>query len=308
MKNFKKIFENLIAALSVLVVVLAITLCFYSSGYITSLLVSFVVQFSWLSGGLFLITLVYKKWKLTMLNLFAFSLFLSFYYPFYKNYRVEGEADFSIAHFNVLKYNNNYQQSFQVALETGADMISFQETDFGWCEYLKNNITNEYPYSYLHPRKDCYGMALLSKYKLKDLCITEFKGCPILEGVVDLGTKEVSFISIHTRAPIGRSNFNVRNEQICKLIKDVNKFDGPKIVVGDFNSVPWDSAILGFKSNTKLLDSRSNISATYPSFLAIMAIPIDFIFHSNEIQCLHFSTVSGSSSDHFGVVGEYKIF
>ncbi len=52
-------------------------------------------------------------------------------------------------------------------------------------------------------------------------------------------------------------------------------------------------------------DSRKDLSATYPA-QSPLQIPIDYIFHSPEIVCAKFSTIEGTTSNHFGIIGYYR--
>lgn len=286
---------------------LAVLLTFYSSGYYTSLLLSFVVQFSIVSLLFAVVFLFQKKWKLVAVNLGAFILFYSFYLPFTNSSNLQEKEDFSVAHFNVLKYNREFDKTIDLAKKTNAEILSFQEVDNKWGDNLKEKLKDEYPYSIVVPREDCYGLALFSKLKLSEEKIDDMFGFPILKGKISTEKRDVSFVCIHTRAPIGRNNFYLRNDQIEQLAEDVKILEGAKLVIGDFNSVPWDTAIEDFKMKTSLHDSRKKITPTYPAYLPIAGIPIDFIFHSREINCLSFESLKGSDSDHLGVCGKYSL-
>jgi len=292
---------------SVILLVLATLLTMYSSGYFTSLLLSFVVQYSVVAMGLVFIFVILKNWKYTAVNSVTFILFFLFYIPYTGGDFSTGEADFSIAHFNVLKYNRVFDKTIKQAKNTDAEILSFQEVDSVWAEKLQNALADEYPYSMVIPREDCYGLALFSKLALSSMKVADNYGFPIIEGNIDTPKNKVSFVCIHTRAPLGRDNFDLRNNQIEQLSKDVKTLKGAKLVIGDFNSVPWDTAIKNFKTKTALFDSRKKITPTYPSHLPIAGIPIDFIFHSKEIKCLSFESLKGSNSDHFGVYGKYSL-
>jgi len=55
------------------------------------------------------------------------------------------------------------------------------------------------------------------------------------------------------------------------------------------------------------LDSRKTWAPTFPAWFKFAAIPIDHIFHSQDMLCTNFSTIKTTDSDHYGILGEYYI-
>ncbi len=302
----KKAINYTLSVLPIIFLILAMFFKVRPTGYITSLLFSFAVQFSVFMGVLVIGYCIFKRWKNALISFFAFMIFFSFYSPFLGGYD-QGPTDLSIAQFNVLKFNKDYESTINAALESDCDLISFQEVDENWEAFLVNGLIDEYPYYQVHSRSDCYGLAVFSKYPISETEVISYRGFPSLKGVIELKENEVSFIATHTRSPISRNNFNLRNDQIEHLAEEVKNVEGPLVVIGDFNSVPWDQAIDKFKSNTHLEDSRKSITPTYPSFLPIAGIPIDFIFHSKDLKCVGFDSIKSTSSDHYGVIGKYAL-
>ena len=83
---------------------------------------------------------------------------------------------------------------------------------------------------------------------------------------------------------------------------------GEFLVIGDFNTVPWDNQLSKFKKKTRLVDSRKKLTPTYPSWgpKYIAQIPIDYIFHSKGIRCESLDSIT-LTSDHNAVLGEFEI-
>ncbi|NQY66835.1 MAG: endonuclease/exonuclease/phosphatase family protein [Flavobacteriales bacterium] len=214
---------------------------------------------------------------------------------------------FTVAHFNVLKFNNKFDSVINSALETDADIISFQETNAIWDFKLRKKLSNKYPYVISVPKEACcYGLSVFSKTKISNGETTFFGGHPNLVGDIELNDTTVHFVCSHTAAPTSNAGFENRNQHIKEISSYVSNLDQPVLVIGDFNSVPWDINIQGFKSRTGLIDSRTNICPTYPAWLKIGMIPIDFIFHSEELTCTEFNNIDTTSSDHYGVIGQYN--
>ena len=87
----------------------------------------------------------------------------------------------------------------------------------------------------------------------------------------------------------------------------VSQQSGEFLVLGDFNTVPWDRQLLRFKSDTRLFDSRKKLTPTYPTWNPFVAqIPIDYIFHSEGIGCSSLDSVR-LTSDHKAILGTYRL-
>jgi endonuclease/exonuclease/phosphatase (EEP) superfamily protein YafD len=212
-----------------------------------------------------------------------------------------------VAHFNVLKYTSNHGPTMERAIETDADIISFQEVDHEWADTLLNNLTGRYPYYKIVPHEGSYGLAIFAKHPLENVQVMYTNKVPNLVGEVVVDKQRINFVASHTKAPLGLFNYRHRNSHIAAISHYLKRIEGPVLVIGDFNTVPWDDHLLQFKSDSNLFDSRKNLAATYPNNLSIARIPIDYIFHSREVECLSFSTITGTSSDHFGIVGIYQV-
>jgi endonuclease/exonuclease/phosphatase (EEP) superfamily protein YafD len=217
------------------------------------------------------------------------------------------QQNISFAQFNVLKFNSAYDNVSEQALASGADIISFQEVDTAWDKNLREKLTKQYPYVISYPTEwCCFGVALFSKRPLKNEHIEFLGGVPNIVADVNMEGQLIHVVSVHTSSPIVKQNFVRRNQHLLELTKYLSQVKNPKIVLGDFNSVPWDVYLNEFKTDTKLLDSRHSYVATYPSWLGRFGIPIDYIFHSDDIVCTSFLPLHSTSSDHHGVKGEYR--
>ena len=212
-----------------------------------------------------------------------------------------------IAHFNVLKFNNKTAPTVKQAFESDADLISFVEVDTKWIDALVTGLSEKYPYTILEPRdNDAYGLAVFSKYPLNNPEVLFTAGLPNIVGEICLETDSFHFVASHTKAPLSQANYFRRNRHIELLAEYVDQIEGPKVVMGDFNTVPWDGSIVNFKKDTNLSDSRKSMEGTYPAWAPVGKIPIDYIFHSEDFTCAGFSSLEPTNSDHLGIVGVYQ--
>lgn len=310
----KKIIVKSLKAATIAGLLISIYLRFTQDGWITTLLLSTSMQIS--VGCLIAcgILLIFKNRKYATLSLIAaltFSANFTGYYNDTKDEVVEFEATvprLKIAHFNVLKSNSSKQQTIATVLNSGADIVSLQETDQLWTDEIEEAVKNEYPYSVYFPSDVCcIGISLLSKQPIYNTNISFHGGLPNIEADLIFNDVVMHIITSHTSSPISRSNLDRRNAHLKELSNHVTKIDSPTIVIGDLNTVPWDNNLVNFRADTQLRDSRKAYESTFPSYFGKLGIPIDYIFHSKEISCLSFKTVKIIGSDHLGIIGEYAM-
>ena len=79
------------------------------------------------------------------------------------NMATRGNEDFVIAHFNVLMINEDHGSIMTQALNSNADLISFQEVNDRWADELDSALSCKFPYSYIVSRSNNYGIAVFSK-------------------------------------------------------------------------------------------------------------------------------------------------
>lgn len=295
-------------------VLLGIFLVFKQSGWITTLFLSLSVQITIFFIVLSPFLIYYKKGKHAVLSLLAAILFSTqFIGSIHSNEQVELEFEITqpklkIAHFNVLKSNQSKQATIETIISSKADVVSLQETDQAWTTEIEKAVKTEYPYSIFFPSEQCcIGISLLSKEPLFNANISFHGDLPNIEADVIFNGIVTHLITSHTSSPISRSKLKNRNDHLNDLKKHVALLDSPTIVIGDFNTVPWDKNLLSFKKQSELIDSRKSYESTFPSYLGVAGIPIDYIFHSKEISCTSFETLQLEGSDHLGIIGEYAI-
>lgn len=261
--------------------------------------------------GLAVVAIVFLlfKWKRTSFIAFLSAACFLFQTGFWNWHSLDGQsnepADLVVSHINVLKFNQKHYDLIESlkSSDNESDIISFQEVDFTWNNDLLNAFKTEYPYIISHPRKDCYGLLVMSRLPIEDHKITSVQNLPHIEATILVKSKPTKMVFMHASTPMNANRHNKRNEQIL-AVQEMK--EGPEFVIGDFNSVPWDSYISELKNNLSISDSRSTYQGTYPSHLPFK-IPIDYIFHGQEWECVSFEVMTRMTSDHLGIQGRYKL-
>ncbi|MDF9797107.1 endonuclease/exonuclease/phosphatase (EEP) superfamily protein YafD [Catalinimonas alkaloidigena] len=248
------------------------------------------------------------RWKYVTFAAFSASLLLAVYLlPHISGesnpaYSVSGET-LKVAHFNVLGSNRHFDDIINNSIDLNADILSFQEVERAWALKLMDGLEMQYPY-FAITEHEKHGVAIFSKYPLKNLKTYKWTGEPTLTGDVVYQDKNVHFITTHTLSPRNPERYKNRNEHLSKIAEYVKNINGPVLAIGDFNAVPWNKYIVKIKESTDLVDSRKSIASTYPANYPL-GLPIDYILHSDELSCVNFKAVNAMGSDHKGIVGEY---
>lgn len=215
----------------------------------------------------------------------------------------------SVLQFNVLTTNQQYASTIQTVKELAPDFISFQEVSANWASSLEAGLKKDYPYYQIIKHPDAsQGIAVFSKHQIEEVDYHEWAGTANLSGRLKVGEERVNFLSLHTRSPMTKLKWKTRNEHIRLAAEYIADTSGEFLVLGDFNTVPWDVALNKFRKKTELVDSRKKLTPTFPawgpSYLA--QIPIDYIFHSKGIRCGSLDSIK-LTSDHNAVLGDFQI-
>ena len=115
----------------------------------------------------------------------------------------------------------------------------------------------------------------------------------------------------HTGSIIVIDDVITMAEKMQPLFDFINKQKNQrKIVLGDFNQVPWSSRMKNFIEETKLRFSAQSdyYQATWPSFyIKPFQIKLDYIFHSRDFIPINVGVSSNLGSDHLGLVSEFVL-
>lgn len=214
-----------------------------------------------------------------------------------------GYPTLKVAQLNVLKFNGKHHLVTQEVLSLQADVLAFQEVDKRWADRLVAALSADYPYYSLAPQDNCYGMALFSRQPLQGVQLRLWEGYPAISARIQKEGQDTLILSLHAASPMNPERFRARNRQLWAAAQLIRQEALPAVVIGDFNTVPWDPALRPLLLGAGMQDSRnSHYSATWPSPLGRLGIPIDYVLHSPHWQALSHQTFPIPGSDHKGLV------
>lgn len=275
-----------------------------------TLLQSFLFQAMLVYGLFSILWIVKHHYRLASINFLIYLLLLfKVNGPIDAGYSVrQGSEQLKVMQFNVHAINDTYDKTIARVIQLSPDFISFQEVGPVWAERLEIGLSALYPYyKIVTPPLESQGIAVFSKHPLIDPQRMIWEGTANISGQVKVGDELINFLSMHTMSPTSKIRWNERNAHIQEAKKHIADRGGEFLVLGDFNTVPWDKRLLSFKSSTNLKDSRKKLTPTYPTWNPFVAqIPIDYIFYSKGIGCDSLDAVS-ITSDHKAIMGTFQI-
>ncbi len=217
--------------------------------------------------------------------------------------------DVTIAHFNLANSESDYDMTVSAMLETNADIISVQELTIDWEDILVDGLVEKYPYQISIPDLGLNGLAIYSKYEIKEEEVFYYDNIPNIKAKINLSdTESFYFIASHTMPALDSKSYEALREHLKMVEMECNKIDAPLITFGDYHSVSWSKELRELKQNTLLKDSRRLFTPSYPSGrIDILEVPIDHIFYSDAFKCTKFSALNGKTSPHLGIIGTYEL-
>ncbi|MGD1842714.1 MAG: endonuclease/exonuclease/phosphatase family protein [Thermonemataceae bacterium] len=230
---------------------------------------------------------------------------------------VPGEASeedrLTIVIANVWQPNEKKAEFLEIIHEHSPDLILAMETDQQWEEAL-DTLALLYPYSVKYPLDNLYGMHLYSKRMLIDTKLNFLveDDIPSIQAKFVLPSgKVVNLFCLHPAPPSPTENetSKERDAELMIVGKKISNMEGAVVVCGDLNDVAWSYTTNLFKKVSGLLDPRVG-RGLYPTFhtsFFFFRVPVDHLFHSNNMHLNEVKRLPYFGSDHFAMYYELAL-
>ena len=225
------------------------------------------------------------------------------------------ENSVSILLSNVLMNNRESAKLINAVKDSDPDIFLAMEVNQWWLEELET-LKESHPHAMEQPNNEAYGMALYSRFPLKEkqLKYLKHEKVPSFHVKVELQTgKSFMLHAVHPVAPMPSDKYpdNVGEAEVELLaVGDmVANENNPAIVAGDFNDVSWSRTGRLFEESGDLRNVRIG-RGLYNSFDAnsrIMRWPLDHFFVTKEFQLADLKKLGKVGSDHFPVYAEFVL-
>jgi endonuclease/exonuclease/phosphatase (EEP) superfamily protein YafD len=249
-----------------------------------------------------------RYWIPFSFSVLAIVLSAALVLPHFAEFNSNQASGFTIGQFNVYHGNPSPEQAILELSNAEVDVFTIQELNSVWIPSIDSLIKKKYPFHIEKPWGNCcYGIGLYSKFPILAGEVFNLWETPAIRASININGQVITVISFHTKPPAFPNETNIRNAQMRTIAEMSNSVEGPRVVIGDFNIVPWDAAFDSFLKQGKFKAVRNGFQATYPMDFGIPLIPIDHITYSDGLEPTSCETLTMTGSDHKGIVASFKL-
>jgi endonuclease/exonuclease/phosphatase (EEP) superfamily protein YafD len=190
-----------------------------------------------------------------------------------------------------------------------ADLVMLQEVTDEWAGALVR-LSDEYPYQWLLPRQDAYGIGVISRHPLDTASVDlAGDGLPSLAGSVEIDDRRLRFIGLHTRWPVLPGLARHRDAALFGAADQVRADDTPAVLLGDLNLSPHAARYEQLLDRGGLQDvfPRRAWQPTWMAGFWPLALRIDHVLVSGGL-CVEEARIGPDvGSDHRPVISRLKL-
>jgi len=279
----------------------------FSDYWLIDIFSNFKLQYLFISILLLIISGLLLKKKITALILIVLSILWNAYYiaPYYlysNDIAIKKQSSFKIASINLLSSNSETDLVKNYIKKENPDVLILMEFTPKWKNELLPIIQN-YQYKELVTRTDNFGIALLSKFKMKSsIDYFDSNDKPSIIGNISIENENYSVLATHPIPPVNQTSFENRNKQLANIKHKRSTFSDNLIVVGDFNTSSFSShfntLIQGDLKDTRI---GFGLLPTWPANFLVLQTTLDHCLVSKNLNVLARSTGENIGSDHLPI-------
>ncbi len=210
---------------------------------------------------------------------------------------------------NVYFRNRHYEKLARLIDVERPDVIGLVEVDTKWLDNLPA-LRNAYPFRFEAPHDASSGLAVLSRFPLRDSRIERFgeEALPAIVTTLQIPGGEVELILAHPPPPIDADFAGRRDAELRTIARYVRASTKPLLLAGDLNVTMWNRNYRALVKAGGLHNARAGrgIGPTWPA-VAILGIPIDHIMATPPVHFRSFEVHQGIGSDHRPISAEFGL-
>lgn len=311
--KFNELISGSFILVTILIALLSITGYWGNFYYVLDLAAHFKVQYLIIGFCTFFFFLLRRNKLWLVISLSCILLNLSEIAPWYlppaafAKETTNGQLRVLVS--NVLFSNQKYSKVISLVREEKPDIAVFVEVGKVWAKEL-TALKDILPYQVISQDSQRFGTALYSKFPLENVSIEQFQGPrSTIVATIKHQSQEVIVIGTHPNYPVSKIGFIQRNSQLAAMSDYLAKVNNPVILMGDFNITMWSPFYHRFVDKSKLKNGRFGfgIQPTWPSFMPLVAIPIDHCLVSQNIQVINSRVGRNVGSDHLPIITDLAI-
>jgi len=279
--------------------------------WILDLSAHFRVQYLAITGVLLALTALRRRWLASLALLAAGAVSAAPLWPYLP--RPAQVPAPTASPLKVLSVNVSYLQFssrrlLEIVAEESPDILLVLEYT-PYAARVLADLDKQFANAYKRPAEGPYGIALWSRHELLSATTLRLGRVPAIDARIRGPAGTFTFLGVHLSAPTLRYRAAQRNVELEALAAHRANITGPLIVAGDFNTTPYSPFFKDWLTATGLTDSRRHrtLSASWPTSLPWLGIPIDHVVVSNDIGILDHRRLPNFNSDHYGIVAELNL-
>jgi endonuclease/exonuclease/phosphatase (EEP) superfamily protein YafD len=217
---------------------------------------------------------------------------------------------------NVLQGNRHHDKVVAYIHEHTPDIFIALEADQERTKGLKP-IWSSYPHRHIIDDRGTSSVAAYSRIPFDSVHVhhSTRHRLPTLELNVTLNQKPMQIFATHPYVPLTQETARMRNQQLDEL-EDMLGPSGERILLGDFNCVPWSPHFTDLLSGTGLTPAGYG-SGLWPTWYRraraygplrntwVFALKLDHVLLSDDLQVIHHHVGPCLGSDHRPVTVDF---
>ncbi len=214
-----------------------------------------------------------------------------------------GERTLSVASFNTQWINEDADRVLAEIERLDADIVTLLEVNPAKRRILAA-LKQRYPYQANCFAVDYCRLVILSKLPIIDTeARGRWDGPPLLLARLGPGAGGLNVMAVHTiRFPHSRAQFR----QVSVLAGLIEKQQGHKLVMGDFNATPFSRILEVIEAGANL--RRITFLPSWPAAAGLPQIAIDHIFLSSGVSLIEAARIGeAAGSDHYPVTARIAV-
>lgn len=205
-----------------------------------------------------------------------------------------GNKKITIAFFNKLYSNRNYEEIDEKIKEIKPDIIGMVELQDG--EIEKIPTLSEYKHCFYNPSRPNAALGLLSKYPFATKNLDSLPHAIVSTTSIDETLYQV--IVFHPNPPIYGKHIKLRDSHLKNLKDYIDAQTENTILMGDFNVTPWSPSYISYLSKLELKNTAQGSGIHNTLHKGPLKVFIDFIFIPKKSGVESFKTHYMKGSDH----------
>ncbi|MBN1312870.1 MAG: endonuclease/exonuclease/phosphatase family protein [Anaerolineae bacterium] len=217
--------------------------------------------------------------------------------------------------------NTSPEDIARIVLESGADVVGFQEVTASQAASMRNDMVAVYPYQTIYAAGESVnGVALLSRYPVVDEAVFygDPKTMPNLAVTLDVQGRHLQVLVVHPPPPGWSPDW--RHFYRSRAVSDAQIYtemiaDGPALLLGDLNATDQSQAYV-ILTQSGLGDAYraagfgfgptfpSRKGYGYPFERAIPLVRLDYVLYTGQFKALRAWVGPHAGSDHLPVLAE----